>query len=100
MIGLNEERENRMIDEGKRMKGKVDENILGREEKVEKMVEIEERVGIKKEEDIEVGDGEKDMGMIKIEGKGVEIKEKKEVEEKEKMRIENGEIKEIIYIKG
>jgi phosphoserine phosphatase len=71
MIGFNEERANRLIDDGKHLTGLVTEPILGREAKVEKLVEIADRLGLTPDDAIAVGDGANDLGMIQLAGTGV-----------------------------
>ncbi|AIJ88813.1 phosphoserine phosphatase SerB [Brucella melitensis] len=100
MIGFNEERANRLIDDGTRLTGTVAEPILGREAKVEKLVEIAERVGLTPEDAIAVGDGANDLGMIQLAGTGVALHAKPAVAAQAKMRIDHGDLTALLYIQG
>ncbi|ENP35380.1 phosphoserine phosphatase SerB [Brucella abortus] len=100
MIGFNEERANRLIDDGTRLTGAVAEPILGREAKVEKLVEIAERLGLTPEDAIAVGDGANDLGMIQLAGTGVALHAKPAVAAQAKMRIDHGDLTALLYIQG
>ncbi|ENS77276.1 phosphoserine phosphatase SerB [Brucella melitensis] len=100
MIGFNEERANRLIDDGTRLTGTVAEPILGREAKVEKLVEIAERLGLTPEDAIAVGDGANDLGMIQLAGTGVALHAKPAVAAQAKMRIDHGDLTALLYIQG
>ncbi|AXX09116.1 phosphoserine phosphatase SerB [Brucella melitensis] len=100
MIGFNEERANRLIDDGTRLTGTVAEPILGREAKVEKLVEIAERLGLTPEDAIAVGDGANDLGMIQLAGSGVALHAKPAVAAQAKMRIDHGDLTALLYIQG
>ncbi|APY14519.1 phosphoserine phosphatase [Brucella sp. 10RB9215] len=100
MIGFNEERANRLIDDGTHLTGTVAEPILGREAKVEKLVEIAERLGLTPEDAIAVGDGANDLGMIQLAGTGVALHAKPAVAAQAKMRIDHGDLTALLYIQG
>ncbi|EEZ33283.1 phosphoserine phosphatase SerB [Brucella sp. NF 2653] len=100
MIGFNEERANRLIDDGTHLTGTVAEPILGREAKVEKLVEIAERLGLTPEDAIAVGDGANDLGMIQLAGTGVALHAKPAVAAQAKMRIGHGDLTALLYIQG
>ncbi|ARY18574.1 MULTISPECIES: phosphoserine phosphatase SerB [Brucella] len=100
MIGFNEERANRLIDDGTRLTGTVAEPILGREAKVEKLVDIAERLGLTPEDAIAVGDGANDLGMIQLAGTGVALHAKPAVAAQAKMRIDHGDLTALLYIQG
>lgn len=100
MIGFNEERANRLIDDGTRLTGTVAEPILGREAKVEKLVEIAERLGLTPEDAIAVGDGANDLSMIQLAGTGVALHAKLAVAAQAKMRIDHGDLTALLYIQG
>lgn len=100
MIGFNEERANRLIDDGTRLTGTVAEPILGREAKVEKLVEIAERLGLTPEDAIAVGDGANDLSMIQLAGTGVALHAKPAVAAQAKMRIDHGDLTALLYIQG
>ncbi|MBB4094200.1 phosphoserine phosphatase SerB [Ochrobactrum pecoris] len=100
MIGFNEERANRLIDDGMHLTGLVTEPILGREAKVEKLVEIAERLGLTPDDAIAVGDGANDLGMIQLAGTGVALHAKPAVAAQARMRVDHGDLTALLYIQG
>ncbi|KAB2733868.1 phosphoserine phosphatase SerB [Brucella intermedia] len=100
MIGFNEERANRLIDDGMHLTGLVTEPILGREAKVEKLVEIADRLGLTPDDAIAVGDGANDLGMIQLAGTGVALHAKPAVAAQARMRIDHGDLTALLYIQG
>ena len=100
MIGFNEDRANRLIDDGKHLTGLVTEPILGREAKVEKLVEIAERLGLTPDDAIAVGDGANDLGMIQLAGTGIALHAKPTVAAQARMRVDHGDLTALLYIQG
>ncbi|KAB2685245.1 MULTISPECIES: phosphoserine phosphatase SerB [Brucella/Ochrobactrum group] len=100
MIGFNEERANRLIDDGVHLTGLVTEPILGREAKVEKLVEIADRLGLTPNDAIAVGDGANDLGMIQLAGTGVALHAKPAVAAQARMRVDHGDLTALLYIQG
>ncbi|MCO7737019.1 phosphoserine phosphatase SerB [Brucella intermedia] len=100
MIGFNEERANRLIDDGVHLTGLVMEPILGREAKVEKLMEIADRLGLTPDDAIAVGDGANDLGMIQLAGTGVALHAKPAVAAQARMRVDHGDLTALLYIQG
>ncbi len=100
MIGFNEERANHLIDDGTHLTGTVIEPILGREAKVEKLIEIADRLGLAPEDALAVGDGANDLGMIQLAGTGVALHAKPAVAAQAKVRIDYGDLTALLYIQG
>lgn len=100
MIGFNEERANRLLDDGMHLTGLVTEPILGREAKVEKLVEIAERLGLTPDDAIAVGDGANDLGMIQLAGTGIALHAKPAVAAQARMRVDHGDLTALLYIQG
>lgn len=100
MIGFNEDRANRLHDDGGHLTGTVAEPILGREAKVEKLVEIADRLGLSPQDAIAVGDGANDLGMIKLAGTGVALHAKPAVAAEASVRIDHGDLTALLYIQG
>ncbi|MEJ5019785.1 phosphoserine phosphatase SerB [Ochrobactrum vermis] len=100
MIGFNEERANKLIDDGLHLTGLVTEPILGREAKVEKLLEIAERLGLTSDDAIAVGDGANDLGMIQLAGTGVALHAKPAVAAQARMRVDHGDLTALLYIQG
>ncbi len=100
MIGFNEERANRLVDDGVHLTGLVTEPILGREAKVEKLVEIADRLGLTPDDAIAVGDGANDLGMIQLAGTGVALHAKPAAAAQARMRVDHGDLTALLYIQG
>lgn len=100
MIGFNEDRANLLHDDGMVLTGTVADPILGREAKVEKLIEIADRLGLTPEDAIAVGDGANDLGMIQLAGTGVALHAKPTVAAQAKLRIDHGDLTALLYIQG
>ncbi|MCD4514166.1 phosphoserine phosphatase SerB [Brucella pseudogrignonensis] len=100
MIGFNEDRANTLIHDGAHLSGTVSDPILGREAKVEKLVEIADRLGLTPQDAIAVGDGANDLGMIQLAGTGVALHAKPAVAAQAKVRIDHGDLTALLYIQG
>jgi phosphoserine phosphatase len=100
MIGFNEDRANTLLHEGAHLSGTVSDPILGREAKVEKLIEIADRLGLTPQDAIAVGDGANDLGMIQLAGTGVALHAKPAVAAQAKVRIDHGDLTALLYIQG
>ncbi|MBD7992468.1 phosphoserine phosphatase SerB [Ochrobactrum quorumnocens] len=100
MIGFNEDRANTLLHDGAHLSGSVSDPILGREAKVEKLVEIADRLGLTPKDAIAVGDGANDLGMIQLAGTGVALHAKPAVAAQAKVRIDHGDLTALLYIQG
>lgn len=100
MIGFNEDRANTLLHDGTHLSGTISDPILGREAKVEKLVEIAERLGLTPQDAIAVGDGANDLGMIQLAGTGVALHAKPAVAAQAKLRIDYGDLTALLYIQG
>ena len=100
MIGFHEDRANTLLDDGAYLTGSVTEPILGREAKVEKLLEIADRLGLTPENAIAVGDGANDLGMIQLAGTGVALHAKPAVAAEAKVRIDHCDLTALLYIQG
>ncbi len=100
MIGFNEDRANTLLHDGAHLSGTVSDPILGREAKVEKLIEIAGRLGLTPQDAIAVGDGANDLGMIQLAGTGVALHAKPAVAAQAKVRIDHGDLTALLYIQG
>lgn len=100
MIGFNEDRANLLLDDGEKLTGEVAEPILGREAKVERLIDICARLGITTADAIAVGDGANDLGMLQLAGTGVALHAKPVVAEQAKVRIDHGDLTALLYLQG
>ncbi|SIQ18156.1 phosphoserine phosphatase [Rhizobium sp. RU20A] len=99
-LGFDENRANTLMVEDGKLTGEVARPILGREAKVEALLDISARLGIAPEDAMAVGDGANDLGMIKLAGSGVALHAKPAVAAEAKIRIDHGDLTALLYIQG
>jgi phosphoserine phosphatase len=74
--------------------------ILGREAKVEALIQIAKARGLTPADVIAVGDGANDLGMIQLAGTGVALHAKPSVAAQAQIRINNGDLTSLLYLQG
>ena len=99
-IGFDEHRSNILETDGDVLSGTVSEPILGKQAKVDALVEITERLGISTDEAIAVGDGANDLGMLELAGSGVAVHAKPSVAAQARFRIDHGDLTALLYLQG
>ncbi|MGX5720603.1 phosphoserine phosphatase SerB [Shinella zoogloeoides] len=99
-LGFDENRANILLDADGRLTGEVAEPILGKQAKVDALVEISARLGISPEEAMAVGDGANDLGMLHLSGAGVALHAKPAVAAEAKIRIDHGDLTALLYLQG
>jgi phosphoserine phosphatase len=100
VLGFDENRANTLISDGDFLAGTVAEPILGRQAKVDALVEITARLGISEAEAMAVGDGANDLGMLKRAGAGVALHAKPVVAAECDIRINHGDLTALLFIQG
>ncbi|TIR18065.1 MAG: phosphoserine phosphatase SerB [Mesorhizobium sp.] len=100
MLGFQENRANRLIEEDGRFAGMVTEPILGRAAKAEALLDIAGRLALTTEDAIAVGDGANDLDMIRLAGTGVALHAKPAVAEQARIRIDHGDLTALLYLQG
>lgn len=100
VLGFDENRANTLISDGDFLSGTVAEPILGRQAKVDALVEITARLGISEAEAMAVGDGANDLGMLKRAGAGVALHAKPVVAAECDIRINHGDLTALLFIQG
>lgn len=100
MLGFQENRANRLIEENRRFAGLVAEPILGRAAKADALNEISARLGLTAADAIAVGDGANDLDMIRLAGTGVALHAKPTVAAQAKVRIDHGDLTALLYLQG
>jgi phosphoserine phosphatase len=100
MLGFDENRANILLETGGKLTGEVAEPILGKQAKVDSLLEIAKRLGIRPEDTIAVGDGANDLGMLGIAGSGVALHAKPTVAAQAKIRIDHADLTALLYIQG
>ncbi len=100
MLGFDENRANTLVAEDGILTGEVADPILGKQAKVDSLVEIANRLGISTDDALAVGDGANDLGMIQLAGTGVALHAKPVVAEQAKVRIDHGDLTALLYLQG
>jgi phosphoserine phosphatase len=99
-LGFDENRANLLLDADGKLTGEVAEPILGKQAKVDALVEISERLGISPEDAMAVGDGANDLGMLHLSGAGVALHAKPAVAAEARIRIDHGDLTALLYLQG
>ena len=99
-LGFDENRANTLLAEGGTLTGEVARPILGREAKVQALVDITARLGIAEGDVIAVGDGANDLGMLGRAGAGVALHAKPSVAAQCDLRINHGDLTALLYLQG
>ena len=99
-LGFHENRANILIEENGALAGVVEEPILGKQAKVDALVDISRKLGIDPAEVIAVGDGANDLGMLELAGSGVALHAKPAVAAQAKIRIDHGDLTALLYLQG
>ena len=99
-LGFDENRANILIESDGCLTGAVAEPILGRQAKVDALLDIARMLGISPEDTIAVGDGANDLGMLGIAGSGVALHAKPAVAAEASIRIDHGDLTALLYLQG
>lgn len=101
MLGFDETRANTLLhDASGRLSGSVAEPILGRAAKVEALRALGEKLGLRREETLAVGDGANDLDMLAEAGLGVAYHAKPKVAAAAHARIDHGDLTALLYVQG
>ncbi|MDX8354210.1 phosphoserine phosphatase SerB [Cognatiyoonia sp. IB215182] len=99
-LGFDENRANTLIAANGKLTGEVARPILGKQAKVEALIEITARLKITEAGVIAVGDGANDLGMLGRAGTGVALHAKPSVQERCDVRINHGDLTALLYLQG
>lgn len=99
-IGFHEHRSNILIIDSERVAGRVEEPILGREAKIAALIELRDRLGLRREDTLAVGDGANDLAMLGEAGLGVAFHAKPAVAAAAHARIDHGDLTALLYLQG
>jgi phosphoserine phosphatase len=101
MIGFDENRGNRLlVGTDGRLAGRVAEPILGREAKLNTVIELRSRLGLARQDTLVVGDGANDLAMIQEAGLGIAYHAKPKVAVAAAARINHGDLTALLYAQG
>ena len=100
VLGFDENRANILNSNGDLLDGTVAEPILGRQAKVDALVDITKRLNISEAEVMAVGDGANDLGMLTRAGAGVALHAKPVVAAECDIRINHGDLTALLFIQG
>ncbi len=99
-LGFHEDRANILIEADGKLVGVVAEPILGKQAKVDALIDITARLGISPEDTIAVGDGANDLGMLQLAGSGVALHAKPVVSAQAKLRLDHADLTGLLYLQG
>jgi phosphoserine phosphatase len=99
-IGFHEDRSNRLILDGGKPAGLVEEPILGREAKLATLIELRTRFGLAAQETMAVGDGANDLAMLGEAGLGVAFRAKPAVAAAAHARLDHADLSALLYAQG
>ena len=100
VLGFDENRANTLNSQGDLLDGTVAEPILGRQAKVDALVDVTKRLNIPEAAVMAVGDGANDLGMLKRAGAGVALHAKPVVAAECDIRINHGDLTALLYVQG
>jgi phosphoserine phosphatase len=100
LIGFDENHANTLLIEDGKLTGTVDEPILGREAKLDTLLEVARYLNLPLAETIAVGDGANDLAMIGRAGLGVAYRAKPAVAAAAHVRIDHGDLTALLYLQG
>lgn len=100
MIGFNENRANILDVAAGKLTGTVAEPILGKQAKLDTLVEVRTRMGLPRTATMAVGDGANDLAMIGEAGTGVAFRAKPQVAAEADVAINHGDLTALLYLQG
>lgn len=100
MIGFDESHANTLLIKDGKMTGEVDEPILGREAKLDTLLELARYLQVPLAETLAVGDGANDLAMIERAGLGVAYRAKPAVAAAAHARIDHSDLTALLYVQG
>lgn len=99
-IGFDEHRSNILLSEGNLLSGLVAEPILGKQAKLDTLVELRSRFGLPDEATLAVGDGANDLAMLGEAGLGVAYRAKPAVAAAADARLDHADLTALLYAQG
>lgn len=100
MIGFDENHANTLLVENETLTGFVEEPILGREAKLDTLLEVARYLKVPLDDTMAVGDGANDLAMIGRAGLGVAYHAKPAVAAAADVRIDYGDLTALLHLQG
>ena len=99
-LGFDENRANTLNAENGALTGTVGMPILGKQAKLDALLEITARLGITPEDAMAVGDGANDLAMLNRAGAGVALHAKPSVAAQCDIRVNHGDLTALLFLQG
>ena len=99
-LGFNEHRSNRLQLAGDTLAGVVEDPILGREAKRERLMELRTEYKLADHQTLAVGDGANDLDMLGEAGLGIAYRAKPAVAEAAHARLDHADLTALLYAQG
>ena len=99
-IGFDEHRSNILLQDGERLSGEVAEPILGKQAKLDSLLELRARLGLSPAGTLAVGDGANDLAMLGEAGLGVAFRAKPAVAAAAHARLDHADLTALLYAQG
>ncbi|NDB69824.1 MAG: HAD family hydrolase, partial [Methylocystaceae bacterium] len=99
-LGFNEHRSNRLVITQDKIAGAVEDPILGREAKRERLLELRQARHLPPEATLAVGDGANDLAMLGEAGLGIAYRAKPAVADAAHARLDHADLTALLYAQG
>jgi len=99
-IGFDEHRSNILLADDGILRGEVAEPILGKQAKLDALIELRSRFGLRPEQTLAIGDGANDLAMIGEAGLGVAFRAKPAVAAAADVRLDHADLTALLYAQG
>jgi len=99
-IGFDEHRSNLLLAENGVLTGEVADPILGKQAKLDSLIELRERFNLAAEQTLAVGDGANDLAMLGEAGLGIAFRAKPAVAAAADARLDHADLTALLYAQG
>jgi phosphoserine phosphatase len=100
ILGFDENRANTLLHKNNKLSGEVQFPILGKQAKVDALIDISKKLNYSYDDVIAVGDGANDLGMLTKAGMGVALHAKPIVATQCKARLNFANLEGLLYLQG
>ena len=100
VIGFDEHRSNVLLADGGILRGEVAEPILGKQAKLDALIELRARFDLAPEATLAVGDGANDLAMLGEAGLGAAFRAKPAVAAAADARLDHADLTALLYAQG